>query len=303
VFRERTSSLPRDIGPDYVLDRLTAAAADEDFVVAATGAELLAHYPHRLALTALAELWDRATGPEKADLQLAILGSLRDMGPQILALERPDTTGFNPDHLIGMTRNLLRESFLSEDLRTRYRGREAASATRLLPPELIPTRASLLATLPAFRRSSLQTQLSLPFNAPEVRCITSAGEFVIKLNGKIAPNTCAVFLDLVRQGFYDNLTFHRVVPDFVVQGGCPRGDGWGGPGYTIRSEWSQAIFRRGAVGIAHSGKDSGGSQFFITLSEQPHLNGRYTIFGEVTRGMEIVDRITADDRFRLEIMP
>ena len=303
LFRERTSSLPQDIGPGYVLDRLTAAAADEDFVVAATGAELLAQYPHRLTLTALAELWDRAAGPEKADLQLAVLGSLRDMGPEILALERPDSTGFNPDHLIDMIRGLLRESFRSGDIRTRYRGREAASATGLLPPELVPTRASLLATLPAFRRSGLQAPLSLPFKAPEVRCITSAGEFVIKLDGKIAPNTCAVFLDLIRQGFYDNLTFHRVVPDFVVQGGCPRGDGWGGPGYTIRSEWSQAIFRRGAVGIAHSGKDTGGSQFFITLSEQPHLNGRYTIFGEITRGMDIVDRITAGDRFRLEIIP
>jgi len=126
---------------------------------------------------------------------------------------------------------------------------------------------------------------------------------VIQLDGRLAPNTCATILALIEQGFYDDLSFHRVVPDFVIQGGCPRGDGWGGPGYCIRSEWSRLSFERGTVGIAHSGKDTGGSQFFVTLSEQPHLNGRYTIFGEVTEGMEVVDLITPGDRFTLEILP
>ena len=109
---------------------------------------------------------------------------------------------------------------------------------------------------------------------------------MIALDGRLAPNTCAMFVDLVGRGFYDDLTFHRVVPDFVVQGGDPTGTGWGGPGYTIRSEWSARPYRRGVVGIAHSGKDTGGCQFFVTLSEQPHLVGRYTIFGEVVDGME-----------------
>lgn len=111
-----------------------------------------------------------------------------------------------------------------------------------------------------------------------------------------------MFIALVESGFYEELTFHRVVPDFVAQGGDPVGNGWGGPGYTIRSEWSRTPYRRGMVGIAHSGKDTGGSQFFVTLSEQPHLNGRYTIFGEVVDGMETVDRLEIDDRFRMQII-
>jgi len=88
------------------------------------------------------------------------------------------------------------------------------------------------------------------------------------------------------------------VPNFVVQGGDPRGDGWGGPGYYIRDEYSAETFERGAVGIATSGKDTGGSQFFITLSPQPHLEGRYTLFGRVREGMETADRITIGDTLR-----
>jgi peptidyl-prolyl cis-trans isomerase B (cyclophilin B) len=302
LFTERSEALPQDISQDFLLDRLTAAAADSDFVVAATGAEMLGGFPRRLAVIALVELWDRAEGPERSDLQLAVLGALQAMGPGIQSVERPDTTGLNPDRLLGITRELLRESFDSMDIRVRYRGRDAAQATTLLPERLIPTGESLLATLPAFARSGDQALLTLPFKAPKVLCVTDAGQFVIKLDANSAPNTCASFLDLIRRGFYDDLIFHRVVPDFVVQGGCPRGDGWGGPGYTIRSEWSRARYTRTAVGIAHSGKDTGGSQFFVTLSEQPHLNGRYTIFGEVTDGMEVVDRINVGDHFQLKIM-
>ena len=99
------------------------------------------------------------------------------------------------------------------------------------------------------------------------------------------------------------MTFHRVVPDFVIQGGCPRGDGWGGPGYSIRSEWSRAPYRRGTVGIAHDGKDSGGSQFFVAISEQPHLNGRYTVIGEVVKGIAVVDQVEVGDAFILTIEP
>lgn len=303
VFQNRPDTLPANLTRSFVLDRLTAAAADPDFVVAATGADLLGQFPHRLGLTALVELWDRAAGAEKADLQLAVLSALQGMGEAVAKLERPDSTGTATDPLLDITREVLRSSFDSPDLRVRYQGREAALATDLLPARLIPSRASLLATLPAFTRSSQQAPLALPFDAPKVRCLTDKGEFIIELDGRTAPNTCAVFLDLIGQGFYDDLDFHRVVPDFVVQGGCPRGDGWGGPGFTIRSEWSRRPFTRGVVGIAHSGKDSGGSQFFVTLSEQPHLNGRYTVFGEVTKGMDVVARLTVGDRFQLVVVP
>ena len=124
---------------------------------------------------------------------------------------------------------------------------------------------------------------------------TSRGEIEIELRFDVAPLTVLHFVDLANQGFYDGLIFHRVVPNFVIQGGCPRGDGWGGPPYFIRCEYSDVPFERGTVGIATSGRDTGGSQFFITHSPQPHLDGRYTVFGRVISGMDVVDQIVVGD--------
>jgi len=124
---------------------------------------------------------------------------------------------------------------------------------------------------------------------------TSKGEIEIELLFDAAPLTVLNFIDLVTEGFYEGLIFHRVVPNFVVQGGCPRGDGWGGPPYFIRCEYSDLPYERGTVGIATSGRDTGGSQFFITHSPQPHLEGRYTVFGQVLYGMDVVDRIVVGD--------
>jgi cyclophilin family peptidyl-prolyl cis-trans isomerase len=125
---------------------------------------------------------------------------------------------------------------------------------------------------------------------------TERGELVLALFPDEAPRAVASFAALARRGFYDGLSFHRVVPDFVVQGGDPRGDGYGGPGYTLRCEVSGRRFGRGTVGIALAGKDTGGSQFFITHSPQPHLDGRYTIIGEFARGLEVLDALQAGDR-------
>ncbi|HSF43323.1 MAG TPA: peptidylprolyl isomerase, partial [Thermoanaerobaculia bacterium] len=96
--------------------------------------------------------------------------------------------------------------------------------------------------------------------------------------------------------YYDGLTFHRVVPDFVIQGGDPRGDGTGGPGYSIRDEVNRLRYDRGVLGMALAGADTGGSQFFLTLSPQPHLDGGYTVFGEIVSGGEVLDRIRLGDR-------
>jgi cyclophilin family peptidyl-prolyl cis-trans isomerase/HEAT repeat protein len=125
---------------------------------------------------------------------------------------------------------------------------------------------------------------------------TSKGAIGVRLACRQAPLTCLNFLNLAEQGFYDGLIFHRVVADFVVQGGDPRGDGFGGPGYDIRDEINRLRYRRGVVGMALAGPDTGGSQFFITLSEQPHLDGGYTAFGEVVSGDEVLDRIVPGDR-------
>ncbi len=130
----------------------------------------------------------------------------------------------------------------------------------------------------------------------DVTIETTRGSIDIELYPDVAPATVSNFLYLTKKGFYDNIIFHRVVSDFVVQVGDPRGDGWGGPGYVIPCEYSDLSFERGTIGMATSGKDTGGSQFFICHSAQPHLNGRYTIFGQVREGMEVVDSIGIEDK-------
>jgi peptidylprolyl isomerase len=124
---------------------------------------------------------------------------------------------------------------------------------------------------------------------------TSSGTFSFEMLPGNAPFTCVNFARLIDSGFYGGLRFHRVVSNFVIQGGDPRGDGWGGPGYTIRSEFGLEHYEAGMVGVASSGKDTEGCQFFVTHSKQPHLDGRYTIFGRITRGMDVVDRIQVGD--------
>lgn len=125
---------------------------------------------------------------------------------------------------------------------------------------------------------------------------TERGLLVVELDCPRAPLTCINFLNLASQGYLDGLTFHRVVPDFVVQGGDPLGTGWGGPGYAIRDELNRIRYERGVVGMALAGPDTGGSQFFITLAAQPHLDGGYTAFGRVVGGAGVLDRIVQGDR-------
>ena len=112
-----------------------------------------------------------------------------------------------------------------------------------------------------------------------------------------APKTVENFVTLAKKGFYDGLNFHRVVPDFVVQGGCPKGDGTGGPGYQIKAEFNKNKHVRGSVAMARSQHpDSAGSQFYICYGATPHLDNSYTVFGKVVAGMEEVDRIKQGDR-------
>jgi cyclophilin family peptidyl-prolyl cis-trans isomerase len=125
---------------------------------------------------------------------------------------------------------------------------------------------------------------------------TERGDIEVQLFTEDAPRNVGNLYQLARKGYFRRLTFHRIVPDFVAQGGDPRGDGSGGPGYSVRCEVNHQPYLRGAVGIALSGKDTGGSQFFITTSPQPRLEGRYTVVGQVTQGMEVVDSLLEDDR-------
>jgi peptidyl-prolyl cis-trans isomerase B (cyclophilin B) len=130
-----------------------------------------------------------------------------------------------------------------------------------------------------------------------VIALERGGEIRVEFFPQDAPKTVENFVTLARKKFYDGLTFHRVVPDFVAQGGDPMGNGTGGPGYTIPAEFNQQKHVRGSLAMARSQHpDSAGSQFYITYGAQPHLDGSYTVFGRVVTGMEHVDGIRQGDR-------
>lgn len=124
---------------------------------------------------------------------------------------------------------------------------------------------------------------------------TAKGTINLKLFDVDAPNTVQNFVDLAEKGFYDGLTFHRVIPNFMIQGGCPRGDGTGGPGYKIPCEINKNKHVAGTLSMAHAGPNTGGSQFFICHSPQPHLDGVHTTFGQTT-DMDVVNAIRKGDK-------
>jgi peptidyl-prolyl cis-trans isomerase B (cyclophilin B) len=142
---------------------------------------------------------------------------------------------------------------------------------------------------------------------------TTKGEIVAELFDDDAPGTVDNFVglaagtkewvdpktrDKVKRPFYDGLSFHRVIPNFVIQGGCPLGNGTGGPGYHIKCETQgkKQVHKRGSLSMAHAGKDTGGSQFFICHSPQAHLDKKHTVFGQVTSGLEVIDKIQPGDK-------
>lgn len=135
-----------------------------------------------------------------------------------------------------------------------------------------------------------------------MRIITEHGDMIISLYDE-TPITTKNFKNLVNNNFYNDLTFHRIIPGFVVQGGCPNGDGSGGPGHTIKCECDseKQYHDKGILSMAHRGKDTGGSQFFICLNRHTtkHLDGLHTCFGKVTKGIEILDKIKQGDKFTI----
>ena len=164
------------------------------------------------------------------------------------------------------------------DILRRLDANADVSAMHPAPPPAIPELAAV------------DTFLNPPYS-PSAYIDTSKGTIQIELAVLDAPRTVANFIALVRRTYFNGVSLHRVVPDFVVQDGDPRGDGEGGPGYTIRDEINQRPYLRGTVGMALDWADTGGSQFFITHSPQPHLDARYTVFGQVVAGMDVVDRL------------
>jgi cyclophilin family peptidyl-prolyl cis-trans isomerase len=139
----------------------------------------------------------------------------------------------------------------------------------------------------------------------KVKITTNKGTMVLLLKVNEAPSSVANFLKLVDEGYYNGKYFHRMVPNFVVQGGCPRGDGWGTLEWNQRSELSSNLrYKKGSVGLASVGKDSEGVQFFISHNYAPHLDGRYTIFAEVIKGLNVIENLVIGDQMlSLERIP
>jgi len=138
-----------------------------------------------------------------------------------------------------------------------------------------------------------------------VRIETEHGDILIELFADDAPNTVANFKALIASGFYDGLSFHRVIPGFVAQGGDPAGNGTGGPGYKVKAEFNERKHVRGTLAMARAADpDSAGSQFYICYGPQPHLDRQYTVFGQVTEGMDVVDKIRQGSVMKsLHILP
>ena len=253
-----------------LVDRLKA----DDFVVRATAAAGLAEIKATGATRALYDAYQATTGDSTYVPRAAILTALNTLDP---ASARP----------------MLEQALQDRDWAVRVK------AAMLLRDQGVTDTAAKMRPAPqrpmddATRQSLLAPQFS-----PHVFIQTDRGAIELELAIADAPVTVTNFVELARKGFFNGIAIHRVVPDFVVQDGDPRGDGEGGPGYTIRDELNEMPYVRGTVGMALDWKDTGGSQFFITHSPQPHLDARYTVFGHVVNGIEVVDRIQPWDVIR-----
>lgn len=226
--------------------------------------------PDPAIVVALVGLVDRLREGEESETLLSVIGALGALhaGPasRLVPLLR---------HPVLAVRNKAAEA---------YRTIAGESAPRPGPP--LPPRRPLDAA--AATRIAIGPPLTAVLQ-------TTRGEVRLRLHTRETPGTVANFVTLARQGFYRGRAFHRVVANFVIQGGDPRGDGYGGPGWSIRCEGWPAPYRQGSVGMALAGPDTGGSQFFVMHSRHPHLDGRYTLFAEVVAGQEIVDSIVPGD--------
>ena len=257
--------------PANLSEQMRAKFSAEDVVVRSTAADLLAELdPDPANARALVTALPRALSDKINDAALSVLAALaKQKTPE--ATEAIRTALEAPDHSVR-----LRAAALLKEL--------GAGGPVV---ETVATRS---------REAVYVRALGRVGRTMRARVETAKGAFTIELLPSEAPLNVDNFVELARRGFFNNVAFHRVVPNFVVQGGDPRGDGNGGPGYQIRCEINAVPYDRGAVGMALSGKDTGGSQWFVTHSPQPHLDGGYTVFGGVVEGMDVIDRIARGDR-------
>jgi cyclophilin family peptidyl-prolyl cis-trans isomerase/HEAT repeat protein len=260
---------PKDL-ENIAISKLQAS----DVVTRAAAADILAELPPSAQATkALSDAFGATTNDNQNDAALSIVGALgkaKDSSATTALLETAKST----DHLV---RRRAIEAL---------KGREGVTVPPVGPAESRNTQADYVRAVSRIGKQ------------PKATLTTDKGVITIQFYPAEAPLTVDSFIQLANAHFFDGLTFHRVVPNFVIQGGDPRGDGNGGPGYTIRCEINTVPYNIGAVGMALSGKDTGGSQFFITHSPQPHLDGGYTVFAHVVAGQDVVDKIERGDRVR-----
>ena len=254
-----------------LLDRIDV----EDHVVRMAAANGLVRMKSRKAVDALVQSYERADKDPTYVARAAVLAGLTELDP---AAARP----------------LLERALKDRDWAVRVR---AATLLRKIDPA---ADIAAIRPAPAAPLSELNNLPPLinPSVSPMAYIDTEKGMIQIELAVIDAPRTVANFVSLASKSFFGATPFHRVVPNFVAQDGDPRGDGEGGPGYTIRDEINQRPYLRGTVGMALDWEDTGGSQFFITHTPQPHLDARYTVFGRVVAGMEVVDQLMQWDQIR-----
>jgi cyclophilin family peptidyl-prolyl cis-trans isomerase len=267
VLRALAAYKPNDLG-----DVLRQQLSEPDVIVRATAADSLGELPpDETNATALAKALPQTANDALNDAALSILDSLakQKMAP---ANEAIQTMIDAPDYLI------------------------RKRAITLLKANGAGDYSSHLGRIKT-RNTSFDYERALARIDREIRATvaTTRGPFVIELLPNDAPLNVDNFVQLARKHYFDGLTVPRVVPNFVIQTGDPRGDQNGGPGFQIRCEINEVPYERGTVGMALSGKDTGGSQWFVTHSRQPHLDGGYTVFGSVISGMDVVDRIERGD--------
>jgi cyclophilin family peptidyl-prolyl cis-trans isomerase len=256
------------VGASNGVAEMTARLTVDDPAVRAAAARGLATLKAAKAGPALLEALKRAQGDGLYVARAATLEALTALDPNAA---RPALTAALKD------RDWAVRVRAAELLKQLDPGADV-SAMRPGPPPSVPELAAV------------DTFVS-PKYSPTAYIDTSKGTIEFELAIIDAPRSVANFMALVRRNFFRGVQLHRVVPDFVVQDGDPRGDGTGGPGYTIRDEINQRPYLRGTVGMARAWSDTGSSQFFITHSPQPHLDGLYTVFGQVVAGMDVVDRL------------
>ena len=247
---------------DVLLDRLKA----DDFVIRATAANGLAELKATGAARALYDAYQATAGDSTYTARAAILTALNTLDPMT-------------------ARPMLQQALQDKDWALRVKAAMLLKDQGVADPEAGMRPAPTRPLDDAMRQSIIAPQFS-----PHAFVQTDRGTVEIELAIIDAPLTVANFIELARKGFFNGIAIHRVVPDFVIQDGDPRGDGEGGPGYSIRDELNELPYLRGTVGMALDWKDTGGSQWFITHSPQPHLDARYTVFGRVVNGIEVIDR-------------